>query len=90
MDLKLARNLINEEPKNISLAKIEEAVNQEGQKFFYFDKEKFTQRSYCLGWTLWKKGLSVYHRTIRYGLDSNDFMYEVHILWARKNFLFKP
>ncbi|EGC6734842.1 hypothetical protein H9W43_000870, partial [Campylobacter coli] len=24
--------------------------------------------------------LSVYHRTIRYGLDSNDFMYEVHIL----------
>lgn len=49
MDLKLARNLINEEPKNISLAKIEEAVNQEGQKFFYFDKEKFTQRSYCLG-----------------------------------------
>ncbi|VUA75068.1 Uncharacterised protein [Campylobacter coli] len=39
MDLKLARNLINEEPKNISLAKIEEAVNQEGQKFFYFDKE---------------------------------------------------
>ncbi len=29
MDLKLARNLIKEETKNISLAKIEEAVNQE-------------------------------------------------------------
>ena len=36
MDLKLARNLINEKPKNISLEKIEEAVEKEGQKFFYF------------------------------------------------------
>ncbi|EDO8878292.1 HP0268 family nuclease [Campylobacter coli] len=80
MDLKLARNLINEEPKNISLAKIEEAVNQEGQKFFYFDKENSHKDLIALVEHFKKKGLSVYHRTIRYGLDSNDFMYEVHIL----------
>ncbi|EAH6183426.1 hypothetical protein HEF25_000145 [Campylobacter coli] len=90
MDLKLARNLINEEPKNISLAKIEEAVKQEGQKFFYFDKENShkdliaKENSHkdliALVEHFEKKGLSVYHRTIRYGLDSNDFMYEVHIL----------
>lgn len=43
MDLKLARNLINEEPKNISLAKIEEAVNQEGQKFFILIKKIHTK-----------------------------------------------
>ncbi|HEG2427376.1 TPA: hypothetical protein SCT80_001580, partial [Campylobacter jejuni] len=27
-----------------------------------------------------KKGVSIYHRTVKYGLDDNDFMYEVHIL----------
>ena len=80
MDLKLARNLINEEPKHISLAKIEEAVNQEGQQFFYFDKEDSHKDLIALVEHFEKKGLRVYHRTIRYGLDSNDFMYEVHIL----------
>lgn len=39
MELKLARTLINEKPKNISLEKIEEAIKKEGQKFFYFDKD---------------------------------------------------
>ena len=31
--------MINEKPKNISLEKIEEAIEKEGQKFFYFDKD---------------------------------------------------
>lgn len=80
MDLKLARNLINEKPKSISLAKIEEAVTREGQKFFYFDKENSHKGLIALVEHFEKKGLSVYHRTIKYGLNESDFMYEVHIL----------
>ncbi|MBZ7936041.1 MULTISPECIES: HP0268 family nuclease [Campylobacter] len=80
MDLKLARNLIDEKPKNISLGKIEEAVVKDGQKFFYFDKENSHKDLIALVEYFEKKGLSVYHRTIKYGLDDNDFMYEVHIL----------
>jgi len=80
MDLKLARNLIGEKPKSISLEKIEEAVNKEGQKFFYFDKENSHKQLITLVDYFGKKGLSVYHRVVKYGLDENDFMYEVHIL----------
>ncbi|ELH3500189.1 hypothetical protein RPZ72_001702 [Campylobacter upsaliensis] len=80
MDLKLARNLINDKPKNISLSKIEDAVEKEGQKFFYFDKENSHKQLIALVEHFEKKGLNVYHRTIRYGLDEQDYMYEVHIL----------
>ncbi|MDL0114143.1 hypothetical protein NYG88_02430 [Campylobacter felis] len=80
MDLKLARNLINDKPKNISLSKIEDAVDKEGQKFFYFDKDNSHKQLIALVEHFEKKGLNVYHRIIRYGLDEQDYMYEVHIL----------
>lgn len=80
MNLKLARNLLNEKPKLISLEKIEEAFKLEGQKFFYFDKENSHKELLALVEYFEKKGLSVYHRVVRYGLDDEDYMYEVHIL----------
>ena len=39
MELKLARNEIDAKPKTISIDKIEAALNKDGQKIFYFDKE---------------------------------------------------
>ncbi|EOB5038077.1 HP0268 family nuclease, partial [Campylobacter upsaliensis] len=57
MDLKLARNLINDKPKNISLSKIEDAVEKEGQKFFYFDKENSHKQLIALVEHFEKKGL---------------------------------
>ncbi|WP_270975311.1 HP0268 family nuclease [Campylobacter helveticus] len=80
MDLKLARNLISNKPKNISLDKIEDAVEKEGQKFFYFDKENSHKQLIALVEHFEKKGLNVYHRIVKYGLDEQDYMYEVHIL----------
>ena len=80
MDLKLARELPHEKPKTIALKKIEEAVDQEGQSFFYFDKENSHKDLLAFVAHFEKKGLSVYHRVVRYGLDVEDYMYEVHIL----------
>ncbi|CAD7287210.1 HP0268 family nuclease [Campylobacter suis] len=80
MELKLARNEIDAKPKAISLDKIEAAVNKEGQKIFYFDKENSHKQLIALVEHFEEKGLSVYHRTVKYGLDDNDYMYEVHIL----------
>lgn len=80
MGLKLARNLISDKPKNISLDKIEDAVEKEGQKFFYFDKENSHKQLIALVEHFEKKGLNVYHRIVKYGLDEQDYMYEVHIL----------
>lgn len=79
-DLKAARNSANEKPKAISIKKIEEAIAQEGQSFFYFDKENSHKQLIALVEYFEKKGLSVYHRVVKYGLDDEDYMYEVHIL----------
>lgn len=80
MDLKLARTAINEKPKTISLKKIEEAISEEGQNFFYFDRENSHKDLLAFVAHFEKQGLSVYHRVVRYGLDDEDYMYEVHIL----------
>lgn len=80
MNLKLAKTSINEKSKNISLEKIEEAVVKNGQKFFYFNKDNTHKELIALVEYFEKKGMSVYHRTVKYGLDDADFMYEVHIL----------
>ncbi|KEA46334.1 HP0268 family nuclease [Campylobacter mucosalis] len=80
MELKLARSELNAKPKAISLDKIEQSVSKEGQKIFYFDKENSHKQLIALVEFFEEKGLSVYHRVVKYGLDENDYMYEVHIL----------
>lgn len=80
MELKLARTELNAKPKTISLEKIEAAVAKDGQKIFYFDRDNSHKELISLVEHFEEKGLSVYHRTVRYGLDENDYMYEIHIL----------
>ena len=80
MELKLARAELDAKPKTIPLEKIEAAVEKEGQKIFYFDKENTHKQLIALVEHFEEKGLSVYHRTVKYGLDDSDYMYEVHIL----------
>lgn len=79
MDLKLAKTLLDEQAKTISLKKLEDIVEKEGQSFFYFDKENSKKNLNSLVEHFEKKGLSVYYREVRYGLDSGDYIYEVHI-----------
>lgn len=80
MDLKLARVSLNEKPQSISLKKIEELITKEGQQFFYFDRDTSHKDLISLVQNFEKKGLNVYHRIVKYGLDNDDYMYEVHIL----------
>ncbi|RQD67143.1 hypothetical protein DZC71_06170 [Campylobacter hepaticus] len=80
MELKLARTSISAKPKNIDLETIEDLLKKEGQKFFYFDKDNTHKQFIAFINHFEKKGLSIYHKTVKYGLDDNDFMYEVHIL----------
>lgn len=80
MELKLARNELSVKPKTINLEKIEEELEKSGQKIFYFDKENSHKDLVGLVEYFENKGFSVYFREIRYGLDENDYMYEVHIL----------
>ena len=80
MELKLARAELDAKPKTISLEKIESAALKDGGKIFYFDRDNSHKQLIALVEHFENKGLSVYHRTVKYGLDENGYMYEVHIL----------
>ena len=80
MQLKLARTELSAKPKSVKLEELEEQVQKSGQKIFYFDRENSHKQLIALVEFFEEKGLSVYHRTVRYGLNENDYMYEVHIL----------
>lgn len=80
MELKLARTEISAKPKTIKLEKLEGIVKEEGQKIFYFDKENSHKDLVALVEHFEGMDLSVYFREAKYGLDEDDYMYEVHIL----------
>lgn len=81
MELKLARNVLKDKPKaTISIEKIEQELTSVGEKIYYFDRENAHKQLISLVENFEKKGFSVYHRIVKYGLDENDFCYEVHIL----------
>ena len=80
MQLKLARTELSAKPKSIKLEELEEQVQKSGQKIFYFDRENSHKDLIALVEFFENKGLSVYHRSVRYGLNENEYMYEVHIL----------
>lgn len=80
MNLKLARSEINAKPKVVSIKKIEEEIESCKQKIFYFDKENSHKDMLLFVEHFEKLGFSVYHRSVQYGLNENDYMYEVHIL----------
>jgi len=80
MELKLARESLKAKPKSIDIKKIEEAVEKEGSKIFYFDRENSHKDLMDMVEYFEEKGYSVYFREVKYGLDENDYIYEVHIL----------
>ncbi|SFP30694.1 HP0268 family nuclease [Hydrogenimonas thermophila] len=80
MELKAVRTELNAKPKTISLEKIEKEIEKEGQKIFYFDRENSHKDLMEMVEYFESKGLSVYFKEVRYGLDENDYLYEAHIL----------
>ena len=86
MELKLARTELKSKPKaSISIDKIEQDLEKDGyiylhEKIYYFDRDNTHKQLISLVENFEKKGFSVYHRIVKYGLDENDYCYEVHIL----------
>ncbi|BCD62766.1 MULTISPECIES: HP0268 family nuclease [Nitratiruptor] len=80
MELKLARETLKAKPKTIDLEKIKTEVEKEGSKIFYFDRENSHKDLMDMVDKLESEGFSVYFREVKYGLDENDYIYEVHII----------
>ena len=80
MELKIARTTLNDKPKKIKIEKLEKDLLAEGQKIFYFDKDNSHKDLVALVEHFENKSYSVYLREVKYGLNENDYMYEVHVL----------
>jgi len=80
MKLKAVRTELKAKPKVISLEKIEKDIEKDGQKIFYFDRENSHKDLMEMVEYFEGKGLSVYFKEVRYGLDENDYLYEAHII----------
>ena len=78
MKLKLARTTLKAKPKTIELDKLEEELAN--RSIFYFDKENSHKELKELIEYFEEKGYSVYMREVRYGMDENEYIYEVHII----------
>ena len=80
MQLKLARTELASKPKSVKIEDLQSQVEKSGQKIFYLDRENSQKDLAALVDFFDTKGFSVYQRIVRYGLNENEYMYEVHIL----------
>ncbi len=78
MKLKLARTTLKAKPKTIELSKLEEDLAQ--RSIFYFDKDNSHKEMIEMMEYFEEKGYSVYMREVKYGMDDNEYIYEVHII----------
>lgn len=80
MELKIVRSDVSGKPKKTDLKKIEEIVNKTGSAIIYFDRDNSHKDLIALGEHFENSEKSFYMREVRYGLNDNDYMYEVHVL----------
>jgi len=78
MKLKLARASVTSKPKVIEIDKIEEDL--EKKSIFYFDKENSHKELKSLIEHFEEKAFSVYMREVKFGLNDDEYLYEVHIV----------
>ena len=78
MKLKLARASVTAKPKLIDIEKIEDDL--EKKSIFYFDKENSHKELKSLIEHFEEKEYSVYMREVKFGLDDDEYLYEVHIV----------
>jgi len=78
MKLKLARATVDTKPKTIEVEKIEEELDK--KSIYYFDKENSHKDLKSLMEHFETKTYSVYMREVKYGLNDDEYLYEVHIV----------
>ena len=80
MKFKLAKSNIDGENKVISQKEIEEIMKNKDSEIFYLDKDNSLKDIQKLKSFLEKNSKSTYFNEIRYGLDKDSFLYELHVI----------
>ncbi len=78
MKLKLARMSLKAKPKTVELKKIEEMLDE--KSIFYFDRDNSHKEMSAMMEHFEEMGYSVYMRDLKYGLNEDEYIYEVHIV----------
>ena len=78
MKLKLARTTLKSKPKTVELSKLEEMLPK--KSIFYFDRDNSHKEIMELIKYFEEKGFNVYMREVKYGLNEDEYIYEVHIV----------
>ena len=78
MKLKLARASVESKPKAIEIDKLEEDLDK--KSIFYFDKDNSHKELKAMMTHFEDKDFSVYMREVKFGLDDDQYLYEVHIV----------
>lgn len=80
MELILAKQNLNDKRKTITIEAIEKELAKGDKEIFYFDQANSHKDLVALVEAFEEKGFSVYLREVKFGLDEDNYMYEMHIL----------
>lgn len=79
MDFKLAKQTLQDKSEKITLSQIQ-SIAKKQEKIFYFSNENHHKDLIKLTESFQKEGRSAYLREIKFGLDHEEHIYELHIL----------
>ncbi len=80
MDILLARAELKSKPKKVNVSKLKDELKDINDKLFYFDKDNSHKDMMSLIDTFEDDGHTVHFREVKYGLEDDAYMYEVHVL----------
>jgi len=80
MEYKLVQVDVDSEAKTVTLEEVEKLAKTEKANIIYFDRSNTEKSLKLLAKYFDKQDKNVYIREVKFGLDENDYLYEVHIL----------
>lgn len=80
MKFQLAKKDLNDKVKTIDLEDMIAQSEQNGSAVFYLERENSLEEIKKACQKLEKKSKSIHFNELRYGLDKDSFLYELHII----------
>lgn len=80
MQIKLAREDLSKEPKSVDIDKLLVEIEEKKPIIYYLDKTNNPKDIIAFAERVEKAKNNIYLREVKYTLDEEDYVYEVHIL----------
>ncbi len=80
MQIKLAREDLTKEPKAVDVDKLLAEIEEKKPIIYYLDRTNNPKDIIAFAEKVEKTKANIYLREVKYTLDEEDYMYEVHIL----------